>query len=242
MTEIWTELRAQAKKLAEEEPLLATHIHSIIISTDSLPAAVGRLLAEKLATEGVSSAALQQTYNTFAQADTGLEQKIIRDIQAVLKNDPAAHDTVTPFLFFKGFHALQGYRLAHHLWTNGKPALALFIQNRLSELFAVDIHPAARIGSGIMMDHATGIVIGETSIVEDNVLFWHHVTLGGRTLNKGDRHPKVRTGVHLGAGCTLIGNIEIGEGARIGACSVVLEDIPPRVTAVGVPAVIIGKV
>ena len=145
-----------------------------------------------------------------------------------------------PFLFFKGFHALQAYRLAHWLWNEKRRHLALYLQTRVSDLFAVDIHPAARIGSGIMMDHATGIVIGETAVVEDNVSMLHAVTLGGTGKEAGDRHPKIRTGVLIGAGAKILGNIEIGKGARVAAGSVVLQNVPPCKTVAGVPAKVIG--
>ena len=146
-----------------------------------------------------------------------------------------------PFLLFKGFHALQSYRLAHYLWTHERKPLALYVQNRVSDLFGVDIHPGARIGCGIMMDHATGIVIGETAVVEDDVLFWHGVTLGGRDFAPNDRHPKIRKGAALGAGSTLLGNIEIGAGAKIAAGSIVVKDVPAGATVAGEPAKLLGQ-
>ena len=145
------------------------------------------------------------------------------------------------FLFLKGFHAIQSYRVAHYYWTTGRESLALFLQGRISQVLAVDIHPAARIGRGILIDHATSVVIGETAVVEDNVSMLHEVTLGGTGKETGDRHPKVRRGVLIAAGAKILGNIEIGEGAKIGAGSVVLDDVPPHTTAVGVPARIVGR-
>ncbi|MBI3441522.1 MAG: serine O-acetyltransferase, partial [Proteobacteria bacterium] len=156
-------------------------------------------------------------------------------------HDPAAHDVLTPFLFFKGFHALQSYRVAHWLWGQKRNHLALYLQNRISDLFSVDVHPAAKIGSGVMMDHATGIVIGETAVVEDDVLFWHGVTLGSKTMIGGDRHPKVRKGAHLGANSTILGLIEIGAGARVAAGSTVIGNVPAGVTVAGIPAQIVSK-
>lgn len=163
------------------------------------------------------------------------------DIQAVNERDSACCSLVTPLLYFKGFHALQAYRIAHWLWRQGRKPLALFLQNRISSVFAVDIHPAARIGKGIMFDHATGIVIGETAVVEDNVSIMQSVTLGGTGKEAGDRHPKVRKGVLISAGAKILGNIEVGECAKVGAGSVVLKDVPPRSTVAGVPARIIGE-
>jgi serine O-acetyltransferase len=163
------------------------------------------------------------------------------DITAVLERDPACPGYLTPFLYFKGFQVLSAYRIGHSLWLEGRNEIALYLQSIVSEIFSVDIHPAARIGKGILLDHATGIVIGETAVVEDGVSMLHEVTLGGTGKEKGDRHPKVRRNVLIGAGTRILGNIEIGEGARIGAGSVVLDDIPPHATAVGVPARVIGR-
>ena len=163
------------------------------------------------------------------------------DIEAVRERDPACRTYSNPLLFFKGFHAIQSYRIAHYYWRTGRESLALFLQGRISQVLAVDIHPAARIGRGILMDHATGVVIGETAVVEDNVSMLHEVTLGGTGKETGDRHPKVRKGVLIAAGATILGNIEIGEGAKIGAGSVVLDDVPPHTTAVGVPARVVGR-
>jgi serine O-acetyltransferase len=173
-------------------------------------------------------------------ADPGISQAVRADLEAVSERDSACRSLVTPFLFFKGFHALQAYRIAHWLWTQGRHSLALFLQNRISCIFAVDIHPAANIGKGIMFDHATGIVIGETAVVEDNVSIMQSVTLGGTGKEHGDRHPKVRSGVLISAGAKVLGNIEIGECAKIGAGSVVLKDVAPRTTVAGVPAREIG--
>jgi serine O-acetyltransferase len=174
------------------------------------------------------------------EASPGIGQSIRADIRAIRDRDPAAKRFSEPFLYFKGFHALQTHRVAHWLWLEGRHALALFLQNRTSEVFAVDIHPAARIGNGILMDHATGVVVGETAVIEDNVSILHEVTLGGTGKAEGDRHPKVRHGVLIGAGAKILGNVEVGRGAKVGAGSVVLEDVPPHCTVAGVPAKIIG--
>ena len=233
---VWPALLKEAEKLAQQDPALAPLIQSVLLPAKTLPEALSRLLSEKLATRHLPEGLLLQIFSDFGAAVADLENVIERDMQSVQKNDPAARDWVAPFLFFKGFHALESYRLAHYLWNVDRQHLALFLQNRISDLFAVDIHPAARIGRGVMMDHATGVVIGETAVVEDDVLFWHSVTLGGKSFAPGDRHPKVRTGAILGANATLIGNIEIGKGAKVAAGSVVLNDVPAGATVVGSPA------
>jgi serine O-acetyltransferase len=170
-----------------------------------------------------------------------VRNSIRRDLEAVLERDPASHGVSEPFLHYKGFHALQAYRVAHWLWENGRHALACYLQNRISEVFAVDIHPAARIGKGILIDHATSVVIGETAVVEDDVSMLHEVTLGGTGKTTGDRHPKVHRGVLIGAGAKILGNVHVGEGSKVAAGSVVLTDVPPHTTVAGIPAVVIGK-
>jgi serine O-acetyltransferase len=164
----------------------------------------------------------------------------LRDLAAIMERDPAARQDIEPFLFFKGYHALQAYRVSHWCWKNGRHAMALYLQSRIARCFAVDIHPAAKLGQGIMFDHAHGIVIGETAVVEDDVSFLHSVTLGGTGKETGDRHPKIRSGVMIGAGAKVLGNIEVGSCARVAAGSVVLQDVPPNVSVAGVPARIIG--
>jgi serine O-acetyltransferase len=233
---LWPRLRAEAEALHAAEPALAAFVKNNILSADSLQGALGRILPEKLASAAVSATVIGEA---FAAAQ--IEKAAQDDLIAIKKNDPAAHDLLTPVLFFKGFHALQSYRISHWLWQQERKHLALYLQNRISDLFGVDIHPAAKIGSGVMMDHATGIVIGETAVVEDDVLFWHGVTLGGTGKLGGDRHPKVRKGAWLGAGAAILGNIEIGADARVAAGSVVVEAVPAGVTVAGVPAKIVGK-
>ena len=174
-------------------------------------------------------------------ADAGIAQAIRADLEAVRTRDPASRGYSEPFLHFKGFHALQSYRVAHWLWQQKRYALAKHLQSRISEVFGVDIHPAARVGRGIFIDHATGVVIGETATVADDVVLLHDVTLGGTGKERGDRHPKVRHGVMIGAGSKILGNIEIGEGSKVGAGSVVLEDVPAHHTVAGVPAQIVGR-
>lgn len=236
----WKSLKAEAEKLAAADAALAPLLQCVILPAKTLPEALGRLLSEKLAAKHLPEGLILQLFADFADAVSDLEQTVSRDLNAVMGHDPAARDWVAPFLFYKGFHALQSYRLAHYLWGADRQHLALFLQNRISDVFAVDIHPAARIGSGVMMDHATGIVIGETAVVENDVLLWHGVTLGGRSQEPGDRHPKVRQGAVLGANSTIIGNIEIGRGAKVAAGSVVVHDVPAEKTVAGTPAKIIN--
>ena len=178
----------------------------------------------------------RQTFEEALAGDPAIAAAVRADLSAVFERDPACHSYLEAFLYYKGFHALQTHRIAHWLWKKGRKWMALFFQSRSSQLFAVDIHPAARMGRGIMIDHATGVVIGETAVVEDDVSIMQGVTLGGTGKERGDRHPKVRRGVLLSMGAKILGNIEIGEYSRVGAGSVVLKSVPPGCTAVGVPA------
>ncbi|MBI1214960.1 MAG: serine O-acetyltransferase [Alphaproteobacteria bacterium] len=236
---LWPALRAEAEKLVRDEAL-APLLQSVILQSDRLAAATGRLLAGKLAAPHLPEGLLLELYAETESALPELGDIVTADLCTVTKNDPAAKDWVAPFLFFKGFHALQAARVAHYLWSADRRHLALYLQNRISDVFAVDIHPAARIGRGVMLDHATGIVIGETAVVEDDVLLWHGVTLGGRNFTDTDRHPKVRKGASIGASATVLGNIEVGAGSKVAAGSMVLENVPPGKTVAGVPARVVG--
>jgi len=238
---LWPRLRAEAESLRKTEPALAAFAKNSILSEENFQGALGRVMAGKLSDAEVDAATIRDLFAAAHRALPGTTDAALYDLISIMENDPAAQDLLTPFLFFKGFHALQSYRVSHWLWGQGRKHLALYFQNRISDLFGVDIHPAASIGRGVMMDHATGIVIGETAVVEDHVLFWHGVTLGGKGTTGGDRHPKVRKGAQLGAGSTILGPIEIGAGARVAAGSVVLDGAPPGVTVAGVPAKIVGK-
>lgn len=184
---------------------------------------------------------LRELFDEALKADASLGESTRADIVAYYERDPACSTYIQPFLYFKGFHALQAYRVAHWLWGQGRKAIALFLQNRISDLFAVDIHPAARLGRGIFIDHATGIVIGETAVVGDNVSMLHSVTLGGTGKEEEDRHPKIGNGVLIGAGAKVLGNIRVGNCSRIAAGSVVLQDVPACKTVAGVPARIVGE-
>jgi serine O-acetyltransferase len=236
---IWTALRQQAEAMAGREPTLAGFVHATILQHDRLEQALSYHLARKLGGEDLSPLAIREMFDQ-AGAEDGFEQALRADLSAVFERDPACHSYVDAFLFYKGFHALESYRVAHWMWGQGRKAMALFLQSRISQLFAVDIHPAARIGRGIMLDHATGIVIGETAVVEDDVSIMQDVTLGGTGKESGDRHPKIRRGVLLSLGAKILGNIEVGEYSLVGAGSVVLKSVPAHCTAVGVPAKLVN--
>lgn len=238
---LWETIRIQTRKQAESEPVLASFLYATILNHDSLAAALSFHLANKLDSPALPAMLIREVIEEAMAADGRIGDSIRADLRAVSERDSACCSLVTPLLYFKGFHALQAYRVAHWLWQQGRNSLALFLQNRISSVFAVDIHPAAKIGQGIMFDHATGIVIGETAVVEDNVSIMQSVTLGGTGKEAGNRHPKVRKGVLIGAGAKILGNIEIGECAKIGAGSVVLKDVPSRAVVAGVPAKIIGE-
>jgi serine O-acetyltransferase len=238
---IWTALRQEVQEDAAREPILASFLYAAVLNHNSFEEALSFHLAVKLASPTLHSITIRDFMVAAHAEDAQIAEAGIADLRAVKERDPACRGYSTPFLYFKGFHALQAYRIAHHLWTHGRRPLALQLQSRISEVFGVDIHPAARVGQGILIDHATAVVIGETAVVEDDVSMLHEVTLGGTGKEIGDRHPKVRRGVLIGAGAKILGNIEIGEGAKIGACSVVLHPVPPHTTVAGVPAVVVGK-
>jgi serine O-acetyltransferase len=231
---IWSALREQAEGIAAREPALAGFVHATILQHERLEQALSYHLARKLGGEDLGPLAIREVFDDAIDDTFG--QAVRADLSAVFERDPACHSYADAFLFYKGFLALESYRIAHWLWGQNRKALALFLQSRISQKFSVDIHPAARIGKGIMLDHGTGIVIGETAVVEDDVSIMQDVTLGGTGKESGDRHPKIRRGVLLSLGAKILGNIEIGEYSRVGAGSVVLKSVPPRCTAVGVPA------
>jgi serine O-acetyltransferase len=237
---VWSELRQEALALAEAEPILASFVHATILNHSRFESALSFHLAQKLGSMEVPAMLLRQVFDEAYANDDEIGAAVRADLLAVRERDPACKGLLQPLLYFKGFHALQAYRVAHWLWQHDRQPMALFLQCRISEAFGVDAHPAARIGRGIMIDHATGVVIGETALIEDDVSMLHGVTLGGTGKEGGDRHPKVRRGAMLGAGATLLGNIEIGEYSRVGAGSVVLEDVPRCVTVAGVPAKVVG--
>ncbi|WP_281700580.1 serine O-acetyltransferase, partial [Acetobacter malorum] len=235
---LWQEMVEQA--CVCHDPLVRGLLATGIRSHADFASALAALLGRKLGDRSVAADALAELVKESFDAQPEIVCAAAADMVAIRERDPACPDYVTPFLFFKGFHAVQSYRVAHWLWRAGRRHLALHLQSRGSELFGVDIHPAARLGRRILFDHGTGIVVGETSIIEDDVSILQEVTLGGTGKHSGDRHPKVRRGVLIGAGAKVLGNIEVGEGAKIGAGSIVLESVPPFTTVVGNPARKVG--
>lgn len=238
---LWEAILDEVRQSTRAEPLLASFFHATILNHRGLGSALSYRLANKLGSPTVPAMMIRDVIQETLHNTPGLLDDVRADIRAVLERDPACKGYSVPLLYFKGFHAIQAYRVAHALWCEGREALAMFMQNRISEVFAVDIHPAARIGSGILLDHATGLVVGETAVVEDNVSLLQGVTLGGTGKESGDRHPKVRAGVLIGAGAIILGNIEVGTGAKVGAGSVVLDPVPPHCTVVGVPARVVCR-
>lgn len=237
---VWSQLRVEAMQAAAEEPLLASYLHASILHHEKIEDALSYHLASKLGGGDMSPLQLREVCMEAYAADPEIARQAERDMRVVRERDPACRTYLQPFLYFKGYGGLQAYRVAHWLWRQEREILAFHLQSRISELFAVDIHPNAKIGAGVFIDHAHGIVIGETAVVEDDVSMLHSVTLGGTGKERGDRHPKVRRGVLIGAGAKVLGNIEIGEEARIASGSVVLQDVPARCTVAGVPAKPVG--
>jgi serine O-acetyltransferase len=237
---VWAQLRVEAVQAAAEEPLLASYLHASILHHDRIEDALSYHLAQKLGHGDLPALQLREVIREAYADDPQLAVQATRDMRVVRERDPACRTYLQPFLYFKGYGGLQSYRIANWLWRQEREILAYHLQSRVSELFAVDIHPAATIGAGVFIDHAHGIVIGETAVVEDDVSMLHSVTLGGTGKAGGDRHPKIRRGVMIGAGAKVLGNIEVGEDARIAAGSVVLEDVAARCTVAGVPARPIG--
>ena len=238
---LWPTIRHEVKLRADFEPIMSTFFYATVLNHDTFEGALSFLLASKLDSPVVSSMAIREIFEEAYYKDPAIIRSAEIDIMAIRSRDPACNSYSTPLLFYKGFHALQCHRVAHWLWLQERHSLAFYLQNQMSAIFSVDIHPAAKMGSGIMLDHATSVVIGETAIVEDDVTMLHSVTLGGTGKEQGDRHPKVRQGVLIGASASIIGNIEIGEGAKVGAGSVVMNSVPAHVTVAGVPAKIIGR-
>lgn len=241
LEKVWNSIKSEARALADCEPMLASFFHATLLKHENLGSALSYILANKLANPIMPAIAVREVVLDAYLADEQMTVAAARDILAVRLRDPAVDKYSTPLLYLKGFHALQAYRIGHWLWLQGRQALAIYLQNQISVAFGVDIHPAATIGCGIMLDHATGIVVGETAVVENNVSILQSVTLGGTGKTSGDRHPKIREGVMIGAGAKILGNIEVGRGAKIGAGSVVLQAVPPHTTAAGVPARIVGR-
>ena len=233
---VWSRLRASAEAAAREEPQLGSQMNAVILSHDDLAGALSFQIARKLADGEMSAMSVREVCLSAFVADPAMVEAAEADLEAVAERDPAIRNLLQPFLYFKGFQALQGWRVAHWLWGQGRETLAFHFQSRISELFQLDIHPAARLGKGLFLDHGTGIVIGETAVVGDDVSMLHNVTLGGTGAERGDRHPKIGKGVLLGAGAKVLGNIHIGDYAKVASGSVVLKDVPSGCTVAGVPA------
>ncbi|WP_140986538.1 serine O-acetyltransferase [Asticcacaulis tiandongensis] len=237
---VWLTLRQEASDALASEPSLASMLHSTILSHDDLPSALSYHVARKLGDDSIRGMTLREMVRKYYARDEALVRAAEADLQAVYDRDPAAKGYLQAFMFFKGFLSLQIYRIANRLWQDERYTMAHFLQSRVSELFQIDIHPAARIGHGIFMDHGTGIVIGETAVVGDDCSILHNVTLGGTGSERGDRHPKIGQGVLIGAGAKILGNITVGDFAKVAAGSVVLKPVPEHCTAAGVPAKLIN--
>lgn len=237
---LWKELRVRAEEVAAEEPGLNALLKEVILDQECLSSALGIRLARKLARQDSPIENLVPLLTGLLRGNPSLVQSATYDLEAIKERDPACTSTLEPLIYYKGFFAITTYRIANQLWHDSRRAMALYLQSLASEVFSVDIHPAATIGSGILLDHATSFVVGETAVIEDNVSILHEVTLGGTGNEVGARHPTVRSGVLIGAGAKILGPVEIGAGAKIGAGSVVLGDVPPRTTVAGVPAEIVG--
>ena len=234
--EIWSALRASAEAAVREEPHLASQMSAVILSHDDLASALSFQIGRKLGDSELGPMSVREVCRDAFAADPSIVSAAEADLRAVSERDPAIKTLLQPFLYFKGFQALQAHRVSHWLWNQGRETLAFHFQSRISELFQVDIHPAAKLGSGLFLDHGTGIVIGETAVVGDEVSMLHAVTLGGTGAERGDRHPKIGTGVLLGAGAKVLGNITVGDYAKVASGSVVLKPVPAGCTVAGVPA------
>lgn len=238
---VWTRIKQEAEEAIRKEPLLGGLIHSSILYHGSIERALAYRISLKLASGELSEQIIREICDEAYSRDATLGLAARADIAAVNERDPACHRYLQPLLFFKGFQAIQAYRVSHWLWREGRKDMAYIFQMRVSEVYGIDIHPAARIGQGIMIDHAHSIVIGETAVVGDNVSMLHSVTLGGTGKEEEDRHPKIGDGVLIGAGAKVLGNIKVGNCSRIAAGSVVLSEVPPCKTVAGVPARIVGE-
>jgi serine O-acetyltransferase len=238
---LWTRLRDEAAEAMAREPAFGGFIYATILHHDRLEEAICHRIAQRLMHPDVDAGLLYDTFDELLTESPELGDCFRADLTAVLDRDPACTRLIEPLLYFKGFHALQTHRFAHLLWKAGRRDFAFYLQSQASRVFSIDIHPAARIGRGIFIDHGHAIVIGETAVVGDDVSMLHGVTLGGTGKDQGDRHPKIENGVLLGAGAKVLGNIRIGACSRVAAGSVVLQDVPPRKTVAGVPARIVGE-
>jgi serine O-acetyltransferase len=237
---VWARVRKEAEEVVRREPEFATFIYSTVLHHDTLEAAIVHRLSERLHHAALSGELIRQAYGDALKDSPAIGEAFRADLMATADRDPATHRLIEPVLYYKGFHAIQTHRLMHWLWEKGRRDFALYLQSRSSSVFQCDIHPAAKIGRGIFLDHATGFVVGETAEIGDDVSILHDVTLGGTGKEWEDRHPKIRYGVMIGAGAKILGNIEVGHCARIAAGSVVVKPVPNNVTVAGIPAKVVG--
>ncbi|MGQ3675544.1 serine O-acetyltransferase [Xanthobacter sp. TB0139] len=238
---VWARLRSEAEDAAAREPLVSAFLIGAILGQPSLEAVIAERLSARLDHADLPAAVIRAAYLEAVADDKSIAQALRADIMAVVDRDPAATRTLDPVLYFKGFHAIQGHRLSHWLWGRGQRDFALYLQSRMSSVFGVDIHPQVPLGRGVFLDHATGVVVGMTAVIEDDVSILQNVTLGGTGKERGDRHPKIRRGVLIGAGAKVLGNIEVGRCARVAAGSVVLKPVPRNSTVAGIPARVVGQ-
>lgn len=238
---IWHRIRQEAAAAADSDPAIATFFFTTVLNQPGLEQAVAHRIAERLDHPDLPADLIRQAFDAMLSAKTDFAEAVRIDLQAVHDRDPACTRLIEPMLYFKGFHAIQTHRLAHWLWNDGRRDFALYLQSRSSSVFQTDINPAARIGKGIFLDHATGLVVGETATIGDDVSILHSVTLGGTGKEGSDRHPKIGHGVLIGAGAKILGNIKVGHCSKVAAGSVVLSDIPPCKTVAGVPAKVVGE-
>ncbi len=237
----WAKMRVEAASAAAAEPVLASFLHATILNHSSFEVALSYRLAQKLSDAEMNAMLWREVCAEAYKSEPAMVEAALVDLRAVFDRDPACHEYMQPFLYFKGYLALEAQRVANWLWRHDRQALALYLQSRMSELFAVDIHPAVKIGKGVFIDHATGIVIGETAEIGDDVSILQNVTLGGTGKESGDRHPKIRRGALISVGAKVLGNIVVGEGAKVAAGSVVLKPVDPHCTVAGVPAKPVGS-
>ncbi|MEZ5773855.1 MAG: serine O-acetyltransferase [Hyphomicrobiaceae bacterium] len=238
---VWTRVREEAEAAIRHEPALGGFIYATVLHHDRLEESICHRLSQRLTHPDVDAGLIYDIFDELLGVEPQIAEAFRADLIAVLERDPACTRFLEPLLYFKGFHALQTHRFAHLLWKAGRRDFSLYLQSQASRVFSIDIHPAARIGRGIFIDHGHAIVIGETAVVGDNVSMLHNVTLGGTGKESGDRHPKIESGVLIGAGAKILGNIRVGHCSRVAAGSVVLKDVPPRSTVAGVPARVVGE-
>jgi serine O-acetyltransferase len=238
---IWSAVKIDAEEIVRGEPAMASFVYATVLNHDRLEDAVASRIAQRIGNHVASGDLIRSTFGDALSDDPVLREAIRVDLAAVYDRDPACHRYIEPVLYFKGFHAIETHRLAHWLWRQGRRDFAYYLQSKASEVFQVDINPAVPMGKGIFLDHATGLVVGETAVIEDNVSVLQDVTLGGTGKEDGDRHPKIRQGVLIGAGAKILGNIEVGRCSKVAAGSVVLKPVPAHSTVAGVPARVIGE-